>query len=231
MNTILRTFLIFFIIAVALPAFAQDTTRQTPPDSTSALDPNDSIVVRKNGKVQTIESYAAQYDPRRAILLAAVFPGAGQIYNKKYWKLPLVYGGFAGIGYAVWWNQGRYEVYRKGLFSLLNEPANPVVDPNTGLTKYGNQVIGGKVYYPVPGTSGVLSLDVARTAVNQYRRDRDFSVIMMFLFYAMQMIDAHVDAHLKEFDLNPQLKVSIDPTIDQNAFIGRSTGFGITLKF
>lgn len=230
MNTLLRSLLILFIVAVAMPSLAQDTTRVAPPDSTG-IDPSDSIVVKKDGKVVTIESYAARYDPRRAILLAAVFPGAGQAYNRKYWKIPLVYGGFGGIGYAIWWNQGRYQIYRKGLFSLLNEPANPVADPNTGLTRYGNKVAGGKVYYPVPGTQGLLSLDVARNAVNKYRRDRDFMVIMGFIFYMMQMVDAHVDAHLKEFDLNPQLKVSIEPTLNQNAFIGRSTGFGITLKF
>jgi hypothetical protein len=231
MNTILRTVVILFIVAAALPSFAQDSVRQTPPDSTAGLDPNDSITIQKNGKVMTIESYAARYDPRRAILLAAVIPGAGQIYNKKYWKVPLVYGGFIGIGYGIWWNQGRYEIYRKGLFSLLNEPENPVADPNTGLTPYGNVVNGGKAFYPVPGTSGLLGLDVARNAVNRYRRDRDFAVIVCFIFYMMQMVDAHVDAHLKEFDLNPQLKVSLEPTFNQNAFIGKTTGVGLTLKF
>lgn len=230
MNTSLRSLLILFIIALGIPALAQDSLRLAPDTTTVRLDPSDTMVVRENGQEIPIESYAARYDPRRAILLAAVFPGAGQAYNRKFWKIPLVYGGFGGLGYAIWWNQGRYAIYRKALFSLLNEPANPVVDQN-GYTRYGNLVVGGKVYYPVPGTSGYVGLDVARNAVNKYRRDRDYMVIMTFIFYAMQMIDAHVDAHLKEFDLNPQLKVSIEPTINQNAFIGRSTGFGITLKF
>jgi hypothetical protein len=235
MNTLTRLLFILTIAIAALPASGQDSVRQAPPDATKGLGEEDSIVVRKNGKVVTIESYAARYDPRKAMLLAAVFPGAGQAYNKKYWKIPLVYGGFFGLGYAVWWNQGRYNVYRKGLFSLLNEPTGtlPAVDPNTGLTRYGNVVIGGKVYYPIPGTDGRanLSLDVARVRVNKFRRDRDYALIMSFLFYLMQMVDAHVDAHLKEFDVNPQLKVSIEPTVNQNAFIGRSSGVGLTLKF
>lgn len=230
MNPLVRSFLLLIVIVASLPALGQDTVRQNPPDSTAGLNDADSIIVSKDGKIITIESYAARYNPRKAMLFAAIFPGSGQAYNKKYWKIPLVYGGFGGIGYAVWWNQGRYLAYRKGLFSLLNEPAAPVSDPATGLTPLGNKVIGGKAYYPV-GATGLMSLDVARNAVNKYRRDRDYALIMCFIFYMMQMVDAHVDAHLKEFDINPQLKVSIEPTVNQNAFIGRSTGFGLTLKF
>lgn len=229
MNTSLRTplgFILLMIISVA-SALAQDTTRVTSPDTVGFG--SDSIIMKKNGKVITIESYAARYDPKRAIMLAAVIPGVGQAYNKKWWKIPLVYGGFAGLGYGVWWNQDRYLFYRKALFSLLNEPSSPNVDSN-GHTALGNVVFGGKIYYPV-GTTGFVSLDVARNAVNKYRRDRDYMLIMSFIFYMMQMVDAHVDAHLKEFDLNPQLKVSIEPVINQNAFTGRSSGVGLTLKF
>ncbi len=233
MNTLYRTLLgsLLLLVAVALPALAQDSTRHTPPDSVTNIGlGSDSIVMKKNGKVITIESYAAQYDPKRAIMLAAAVPGLGQIYNKKYWKVPLVFGGFAGLGYAVWWNQDRYLFYRKALFNLLNEPANPVVNPATGLTKYGNKVFGGTLYYPV-GANGAVTKEVARNAVTKYRRDRDYMLIMTFIFYMMQMVDAHVDAHLKEFDLNPQLKVSIEPVINQNAFTGRTSGVGFTLKF
>jgi hypothetical protein len=213
MNTVLYRLSFVLVLIVTVPAFGQDSTR---------VDESDSIVVRKNGKVMPIESYAARYNPRRAMLLSAAFPSAGQVYNKKYWKVPLVLGGFAGIGYGIWWNQGRYTVYRNGLFRMLSEPNNPVVDPVTGLTALGNVVIGGKLYFPV-GSTGTLSVDVLRNAVNKYRRDRDYLTIMCFIFYMLQMVDAHVDAHLKEFDLNPQLKVSIEPAVNQ--------GIGLTLKF
>jgi hypothetical protein len=209
MNITLRLIFLLFLMA-AIPAFSQDSLRLAPPDSTQNIDPEDSIVIKKNGKVITIESYAARYNPRRAMLLGAVLPGAGQLYNKKYWKMPLVYGGFIGIGIGIAFEQRNYLVARRGLFSLLNEPANPQVDPATGLTQFGNKVIGGKIYHPI-GDKGLLSLDVARNATNRYRRDRDFGLIMCFVFYMLQMVDAHVDAHLKEFDLNPQLKVSIEP--------------------
>lgn len=229
MNRIVQPLIVLLILTACLPAKAQDSLRQTPPDSTRRLD-SDSVFITKNGKVMSIEAYAARYDPRKAMLFAAVVPGLGQIYNKKYWKLPLVYGGFAGIGYGIWWNQDRYLFYRRGLFSLLNEPPNPTVDPETGLTALGNKVVGGEAVMPV-GQTATLRKDVVRNAVNRYRRDRDFAVIVCFIFYMMQMVDAHVDAHLKEFDLNPQLKVSIEPMMNQNAFTGRSAGFGVTLKF
>jgi hypothetical protein len=221
MKTLLSRLLFVIIVIAALPASAQDSTR---------VDESDSIVVRKNGKVIPIESYAARYNPRRAMLLSAAFPGAGQIYNKKYWKVPLVWGGFVGLGYGIWWNQNRYTFYRNGLFKLLSEPASPAVDPNTSLTALGNVVINGKLYFPV-GATGTLDQAVLRNAVNKFRRDRDYLTIMSFIFYMLQMVDAHVDAHLKEFDLNPQLKVSIEPATNQNAYTGKSVGLGLTLKF
>lgn len=216
MNRIILPFIVFFVLIASLRANAQDDTR-------------DSVVMRRNGKVETIESYASRFDPRKAMLYSAVFPGLGQAYNRKYWKMPLVYAGFIGIGYGVYVNQNYYLIYRKGLFNLLNEPTPLVYDKTTGLTALGNKVINNELYMPRGNAS--LKIDIVRNAVNRYKRDRDFMLIMGFIFYMMQMVDAHVDAHLKEFDLNPQLKVSIEPTMNQNAFTGRSAGLGLTLRF
>ncbi len=220
--------LTLFAVALTILASAQAT------DTAGKTTPSDSFKVQKNGEEQTIESYASNYDPRKAMLYSAVLPGLGQAYNRAYWKIPLVYGGFAGFGYGIWWNQERYIFYRNGLFGLLNEPATPVVNPETGLTVYGNRVINGVALFPA-STSNPLKLEVVRNAVNRYRRDRDFMLVMTFVFYMMQMVEAHVDAHLKEFELNPKLnpklRVSLEPTMQQNAFTGRSAGFGVTLKF
>lgn len=221
MNRIILPLFVLLIIVACIPTQAQDSTHVTSPDS---------IIIGKNGKVTTIESYAARYNPRKAMLYSAVLPGLGQAYNKKYWKIPLVIGGFVGTGYGIWEYNRRYQFYKNGLFNMLNEPANPEVDPETGLTALGNRVINGELFFPVNNT-GQLRLEIVRNAVNRNRRDRDFSVVMTFIFYMMQMVDAHVDAHLKEFDLNPQLKVSLEPTMDSNAFTGRTAGVGLTLKF
>lgn len=223
----IRFILAFVLSTVAYSTWAQDSLQSSSP--ARRLEPTDSIMIRKGRKVVTIESYAARFDPRKAMLYSAALPGLGQAYNNKYWKIPIIYGAFGGLGYAVWWNQDRYLYYRGGLFGLLNEPANPQVDPVTNLTKFGNRVVDNVPLFPV-NDRVALKQEVVRNAVNRFRRDRDFALIVSFLFYMMQMVDAHVDAHLKEFDVNPHLKVSLEPSIQQNAFIGRSTGVGLTFK-
>ena len=122
------------------------------------------------------------------MLYAAVVPGMGQIYNKKYWKLPLVYGGFIAIGYAINFYQEGYTKYKKELYYNLE---NGYTDDN--------DIRPGDDYT----TSNY------RKIVDQYKRERDFMIILMGGMYLLQIVDAHVDAHLKEFDLNPNLQVSI----------------------
>jgi hypothetical protein len=143
-------------------------------------------------------------------LFAAILPGAGQIYNKKYWKLPLVYGGFIATGYAINFYQDGYQEYKSQLFNNLEDfPDNEnAINPESGFT-----------------TSQL------RTIVDRYRRERDFMIIIMAGVYVLQMIDAHVDAHLKEFDLNPDLHVRILPTTENSALTGRSAGISLVFRF
>lgn len=152
-----------------------------------------------------LKSYATRYDPRKALLYAAILPGLGQVYNKKYWKLPLVYGGFIGFGYGLNFYQKGYTKFKGELFDVLETKA--------ALSKSG------------------FTEDQLRIIVNRYRRERDFFLILVGGMYLLQMIDAHVDAHLKEFDLNPNLHVRIQPTMETDVMTGRSTGFSIKLRF
>jgi hypothetical protein len=158
-----------------------------------------------------LKSYATRYDPRKALLYAAVAPGLGQIYNKKYWKLPLVYGGFIGIGYAINFYQNNYKKYKVQLFYNLNNR------------------IGENEFDPAdPNQYTTATL---RNAVDKTRRERDFWTIMMGAMYLLQIVDAHVDAHLKEFDVNPTLKVSFQPGVSQDALTGRQNSFAVVFKF
>jgi len=152
-----------------------------------------------------LKSYATRYDPRKAIMYAAILPGLGQIYNKKYWKLPLVYGGFIGLGYGISGNQKLYTKYKTELFDIL-ETGEPV------------------------SASGWTEAQL-RNIVDKYRRDRDFMIILMAGMYLLQMVDAHVDAHLKEFDLNPNLHVRLEPTWESDMVMGRSMGVSIKFRF
>jgi len=170
-------------------------------DSTSGLS-SDSVRL-KNGRVVNIRSYASRFDPRKAMFYAAILPGSGQIYNKKYWKVPLVYGGFLGLLSVVKYYNDAEVKYKKELFYLVNNPTTQ--------------------YYP--GTAH--DLPTLRRVVDQARRQRDYFIIFTGILYALQMVDAHVDAHLKEFDLNPSLHVRIEPEFSPMNGIGA----GLTLRF
>lgn len=204
----LRALLITALASICLDVTAQDTT--------AVEDDNDVIVETVDTLDQevpdtvAIRSYAKRYDPRKAILYAAVLPGLGQVYNKKYWKLPLVYGGFAFIGYYIKTYSDLYTEYKGHLFYNLENGLRDESDENP----------------EVDLTTGQL-----RRIVDQSRRERDFMIILMGGMYVLQMVDAHVDAHLKEFDLNPRLQVSIEPTMEQNVMTGRTTGVALIFRF
>lgn len=175
----------------------------------------DSLIVERDTVIGiqqdtvAIKSYAKRYSPRKAILYAAILPGLGQAYNKKYWKLPLVYGGFYALGYAINYYNGLYTEYKGHLYNnieagLGENDENPEVKLNTGQL---------------------------RIIVDKARRERDFMIILMGGMYLLQMVDAHVDSHLKEFDLNPNLQVSIEPVMNENALTGRTTGLALVFRF
>jgi hypothetical protein len=170
---------------------------------------DDSLITESRDTVM-LKTYASRYDPQRALLLAAVVPSLGQIYNKKYWKLPLVYGGFIAIGYGFNSYNNFYQNYKEELFYNLE---NGYDQDNE--SRPGERITTGQY----------------RTAVDFYRNKRDLMVLLMGGMYLLQIIDAHVDAHLKEFDLNPSLQVSIQPSMSQNDLTGRQTGISLIIKF
>ena len=200
-----RAFLLIGLITLIFcPAKAQISPAGVNTDSTRNDDP---ILLESDNpvRVEEIDSYADKFVPRRASLLAAVLPGAGQIYNKKYWKLPIVYGGFVTLGYVANVYDKQYKEFRGELFQLLQDSD----------------------FQPPSGANE----EQLRSAINSTRRDRDFYLILMGVFYMMQILDAHIDAHLKEFDLNPDLKVTIDPMFEQPVYARYNAGVSIKLKF
>ena len=165
----------------------------------------DTLLIRKGGKIITAAGYAKRFQPRKALLYSAIVPGLGQIYNKKYWKLPIVYGGFYMLTYVSLSYNNLYNKYKTELFAIVRDPT----------------------YKPASGYDEAQ----LRSATEFYRRQRDFFLILDGLWYLLQLVDAHVDAHLREFDLNPQLKVSLEPNIQQNPFIGQASGLSLTFRF
>ena len=163
----------------------------------------DSLSLR--AEVPPDTSQIKRLDPRKALFYSAVFPGLGQMYNGKYWKLPFVYGGFVITISVVNFYQRFYVKYRDELYILLADPNH--VSP-----------------------SGRSESNI-RYIVNKARRQRDYYVIITGIWYLLQIVDAHVDAHLQEFKINKEMKLSLRPSIDQNIMIGRTAGFTLTLKF
>lgn len=175
--------------------------------SNKKTQPTDTTFIKSDEEVIEIESYSKRFDPRKALLFSAVFPGAGQFYNKKYWKMPIVYGGFGFLIYVANFYHQENLKYRDELFGLMNDPSSGGLSP-----------------------SG-LNEDQLRNVVDQSRRERDFFIIMNGLWYILQMVDAQVDAHLKEFDINPKMQVRIEPMIENSAMTGRNSGIALKIRF
>lgn len=149
-------------------------------------------------------NYADRFSPRKAALYSAVLPGLGQAYNKSYWKIPLVYGGFVGFYLAIDHYHGYYTTFRSDLLSELDD--NPLTI----------------------NTSGYSETQLRRI-VEISRRERDYFIILTGVYYLLQIAEAHIEAHLKEFKLNPELRVQVDPQIHYAR--GVNTGLSIKLRF
>ena len=188
---------LFFLIASV--SFAQKTKADT------VIIKTDTATLSSQ-RVEKIESYASRFDPRKALLFSAIMPGAGQLYNKKYWKMPLVYGGFTVTTVVIVFWDGQHNKYRNELFGVLNDGGN-------GLSPSG------------------LNATQLRRAIDISRRQRDIFILFSGVWYILQMVDAHVDAHLKEFQLNPKLQVKWEPHFENNVMLGRQAGISLTLRF
>lgn len=141
-------------------------------------------------------------DPTRAVWMSALFPGLGQVYNRRYWKLPIVVGAYLGLGYATSWNNGMLNDYTRAYRDIMD------TDPSTN--SYMNLF---------PPTVKEEDLDrtwltnVLKSRKNFYRRNRDLCIISMIGVYLLAMVDAYVDASLSHFDITPDLAMDLAPAV------------------
>ncbi len=144
-------------------------------------------------------------DPSRAVWLSALFPGLGQVYNRRYWKLPIVIGGFMGLAYATSWNNNQYNDYSQAYRDISDS------DPTTD--SYMNFF---------PPTTQESDLDkawltsVMQNRKNYYRRNRDLCIICIVGLYLLCLVDAYVDASMAHFDISPDLSLDMTPAIMVN---------------
>ena len=163
--------------------------------------------------------------PQKALWLALVLPGAGQIYNRKYWKLPIFYGGFLGCIYALSWNNMMYKDYSQAYLDIS--------DNDPGTASY-NKFLHLGVEINDNNKERYKSLFKSRK--DKYRRWRDMSVIVMVAVYALSVVDAYVDAELSEFDISKDLSLKVRPTVIPNqagtrSLQAQSLGVSCSLSF
>lgn len=159
-------------------------------------------------------------DPVRVVWMGAIIPGMGQIINRRYWKLPLVYAGFAGCGYAISLNATRYEKYKLAY--------RDITDTNDQSNSYLNLLPSGYSLDNYPGGKAGLENNL-KSFYEQYRRNRDLSIILSIGYYAITLVEAYVDAQLFDFDISTDLSMHIRPALMQNAY-GKTNSAGLQLS-
>lgn len=160
--------------------------------------------------------------PRKAVIYSAILPGLGQIYNRKYWKLPIVYGAYAGLTYAITWNNGYYRDYLGAYQDIMDD--NPGTDRWEKMLPYGQTAeTVDKQWF-----TGVL-----KQRKDYYRYYRDLSIIATVGVYLVFIVDAYVDAQLFSFDMSPDLSMRMTPVIirEEKAYNLGSSSYGVQLSF
>lgn len=182
-------------------------------DTTLLVKQNDSIA-KKQLELKFIPN------PTRALWLSLIIPGAGQVYNRKYWKIPIVYGGFLGCVYALSWNGQMYRDYSQAYLDIMDN------DPNTD--SYLDML---PINYDITGKEERFK-EIFKNKKNFYRKYRDLSIFCMVGVYLLSVVDAYVDAELSSFDISKDLGLKIEPTIMNNGnSLKNSTSVGLQCRF
>lgn len=179
-------------------------------------------------EVPTVDIKSAfKPNPTKATLFALI-PGMGQVYNRKYWKLPIVYGGFMGCLYAISWNNRNYTDYKGAYFDLMSSDplANDswrdfIREPNLTEEQQNEKYINNTAFE-----------QELKRRKDYFRKYRDLSIIVTVGVYALTIIDAYVDAQLFDFDITPDLSMRVEPVYTPKTSHSSSTyGLNCCFKF
>lgn len=200
-NKYIYLFALFFVV-LQINLFAQNDSTKV---DRSYITKDAQIGITDGGGVAMGSSYSTKV-PSTAALYSAVLPGLGQAYNGKYWKMPLVYGTMGVSVYFVIWNQKNYDVF---------------------LEAYRIRLSGGEdeYFYILTEESQLISW------MDYYRNQRDMSILITIGLYAFNILDAYVDAHLSDFNINEDLSMKVQPAIMPSYVVGNYYSYGLSLKF
>ncbi len=202
--------MLIFVFIVS-QGIASDTIPPQPPDYVADTLPE--VIIQEPELL--IVSGQSTHSPLKATMLSATLPGLGQAYNGKYWKIPIIYAGFAGVGYAFYNNNSNYQHYRKAWIAKL-----AVIDGNTNVEDL----------YPR------ASPDQLQRAMNAWRRYLEITYIVGAALYVLNILDATVDAHLLDFDVGEDLSMRVAPALindfsDQTGIKSSHAGIRVSFRF
>ncbi|MBO4518551.1 MAG: hypothetical protein J5704_00770 [Paludibacteraceae bacterium] len=209
----------FYIVLLLLPLAlqAQQDTIYHHPDTTA-----------DEGDYKYYIDLTKKPDAIKAVWLGAICPGAGQIYNRSYWKLPIVYGAFMGCGYAINMMQNRYSGYKTAYIDLYNDIQKGAVSEDSGKS-YIAVIPDGYDLSRVGGAS--TWMNTLKNRQTNYRRYRDYSILAVVVVYALSLIDAYVDAQLFDYDISPDLSLNVEPQIYYDLQQQKSAEIKVAIQF
>lgn len=176
----------------------------------------------------TIDSITWKPDAMRSVWLGAIVPGLGQIYNRSYWKVPIVYAGFMGCIYAITTNGERYTSLKGAYRDLYNDATRSQVNDDPG--KSYNAVLPEG--YDIERMGGINSyLSTLDNWQSTYHRYRDLSIVATVLVYALSLIDAYVDAQLFDFDISDNLSLNVSPQLYYDVMNQRTAEVKLAITF
>ena len=167
-------------------------------------------------------------DPMRAVWLGAIVPGLGQIYNRSYWKVPIVYGGFMGCVYAITWTSGQYESYKNAYRDIYFDIRDGKVT-NDPSKSYIAILPEGYTIDRMGGASAYQNR--LKEWQNKMHRNRDLAIAITAIVYALTLVDAYVDAQLFDFDISTDLSLNVSPQLYYDLQNQRSAEVKLAISF
>ena len=195
-------------------------------------DPSVNVITENKKAIAAKDATNFKPNPKIAWKAAILFPGFGQIYNRQYWKLPIIYGGLMGFIYAITWNNKTYQDYKTAYFDIVEDSRN---DPNSERPDSWSN--SWQVFVPSNADLAVRLHDrnfhnTLKRGKDYYRRYRDLSIILCAGIYMIFVADAYVDAQMFDFDISPELSFRVTPEFRPETISGsRSFGVNICMTF
>jgi hypothetical protein len=169
----------------------------------------DTLKHRDSVPVEKVDSLIKiQHSPRKAAIRSAIIPGWGQAYNKKYWKIPIIYAALGITGYIFVDNLKTY----KGLRFAYAAKYKASLPPYDSTSSYPGPYQDSTDYFKIDPRYAQIDIESLRQDRNQFRQYIDYSVLFFVVFWGLNVVDAVVDAHLKAFDISPNLSLKIRPS-------------------